>query len=173
MNETNRGSLIAGVGLVLLGAVFVVINLIPGSTIRYTWPVIFFVIAFAFFLPGLAWPDSRAGLAALFIPATILAVLGAIFLFNTISGNWAVWAFAWILLPASVGLGLMFAAQAGKWSHGVWLVGIWMALISMAIFAVFAALFGPGAVKFVGAGIMVVMGLLMLLRSFSKKPAVQ
>lgn len=171
MHHANRGSLIAGVGLVLLGALFICLNLIPGVTLRNIWPLIFFVIAFAFFLPGLVWPDSRKGLAALFIPGTIFFVLGAIFLFSTLTGYWIIWAFAWLLIPASVGLGMMLAAWAGGWSHGSWLVGVWMALVSMVLFAVFAALFGNTVVKFIGAGLLLLLGLFMLFRSFWKKPA--
>ncbi len=170
MNKRNSGSLIAGIGLILLGALFFVFNLIPGFTLAKTWPIIFFVIAFAFFLPGLAWPDSRKGLAALYIPGTIIFVLGAIFLFNTLTRNWGVWAFAWILIPASVGLGMILAGRAGHWDKGAELVGIWMALISLAIFAVFAALFGNPVTKFIGAGIMVLLGIAMLVRPFLKKP---
>jgi hypothetical protein len=171
MKKTNSGSLIAGIGLVLLGALFICFNLIPGFTLAKTWPIIFFVIAFAFFLPGLAWPDLRKGLAALYIPGTIIFVLGVIFLFNTLTDVWIVWAYAWILIPASVGLGIAVAAWAGQWSRGARLVGIWIALISLATFAVFAAIFGNGAVRFFGAGIMVLMGIFMLIRSFIKKDA--
>ncbi|MHC1739541.1 MAG: hypothetical protein AB9897_00340 [Anaerolineaceae bacterium] len=172
MNQTRSGSLIAGIGLVLLGALFICINLVSGFVLVKTWPLVFFVIAFAFFLPGLAWPESRKGLAALFIPGTITFVLGAIFLFNTLTNYWAVWAYAWILIPASVGLGLLLAAWIGKWDRGVFLVGIWIALISLAVFAVFAALFGNLALKFIGAGVLVLMGIAMLIRSFVKKPTV-
>lgn len=170
MDETKRGSLIAGIGLVLLGALFIVINLLPGISISKTWPAIFFVIAFAFFLPGLAWPESRKGLAALFIPGTILFVLGLIFLFNTLSSNWVVWAFAWTLIPASVGLGMVLAAAYGRWARGAWLVGIWIALISVAVFAVLAAIFGDTTLKFIGAGIILLMGVGMMLRAVLKKP---
>jgi hypothetical protein len=172
MDESKRGSIIAGAGLVLLGVLFICLNLFQGITLAKSWPVIFFVIAFAFFLPGLAWPESRKGLAALYIPGTILFVIGLIFFFNTLTGIWAVWAYAWILIPASVGLGMMLAAKGGKWEHGVFLVGTWIALISLAVFAVFAALFGNLVLKFIGAGIMVVMGVLMLIRPFVKKAAV-
>ena len=170
MHHANRGSLIAGVGLILLGALFICLNLIPGVALRNIWPVIFLVIAFAFFLPGLVWLDSRKSLAALFIPGTIFFVLGAIFLFCTLTGNWIIWAFAWLLIPASVGLGMMLAAWAGGWSHGSWLVGVWMALVSVVLFAVFAALFGNMVVKFIGAGLLVLLGLYMLFRSYLKKP---
>lgn len=169
MNSKNRGSIIAGIGLVLLGGLFICLNLFPNITLGKTWPVIFFVVAFAFFLPGLAWPDSRKGLAALYIPGTILFVLGLIFLFCTLTGFWASWAFAWLLVPASVGLGMMLAAWSGKWEHGVWLVGVWIALVSLAVFAVFAALFGNALLKYTGAAVMVLMGVMMLLKPFLKK----
>jgi len=171
MNESNRGTLVAGAGLILLGAFFICLNLIPGFNLHGTWPVIFIVIAFAFFLPALVWPRSRKGLAALFIPGTIFGVLGLIFLFNTLTGNWAVWAYAWTLIPASVGLGMLLASQTGGWGHGTWLVGLWMALVSVAVFAVFAALFGDMTLKFIGAGFMILMGLGLLARSIWMKPA--
>lgn len=130
------------------------------------------------FLPSSlsAWPDSRKGLAGLFIPGTILFVLGAIFLFNTLTyvsprqNTWNIWAFAWILIPASVGLGMMLAAKVGGWSHGVWVVGAWIGILSLALFGVFAAIFGTEINKYVGAGILVVMGLYLLINSFLKKP---
>ena len=169
MNKTNRGSIIAGIGLICLGAILITFNLIPGMSIQHTWPVIFIVAAFAFYLPAIAWPDSKQGLAALYIPGTILLGLGAIFLFNTLTKDWAIWAFAWILIPACVGLGIMLASLAGKWGRVVWLVGIWMAVISFALFATFAALFGDMIVKFVGASLLVAMGLYLLIRSFLPK----
>lgn len=172
MKEINRGSLIAGIGLICLGALFIVFNLLPGFTIKQTWPIIFIVAGFGFCLPPLGWPDSRKGLAGLFIPGVILFVLGAIFLFNTLTKEWDVWAFAWILIPAAVGLGMMLAARMGEWSHGVWVVGTWIAILSLVLFAVFAAMFGNPVVKYLGAGLLVLMGLHLLIRSFLKKPAV-
>ena len=115
-------------------------------------------------LDPLAMPAEGAG-----IGGAVFFALGAIFLFNTLSHNWGVWAYAWILIPASVGLGLMLAAKFGEWNNNVWLVGVWMALISVTVFAVFAALFGNLVVKFIGAGVLVALGLLLLIRSILKK----
>jgi hypothetical protein len=172
MKEINRGSLIAGIGLISLGALFIIFNLIPGFRID-TWPIIFIVAGFGFCLPALAWPDSRKGLAALFIPGVIICVLGLIFLFNTLTNDWRIWAFAWILIPGSVGLGMMLAAQVGGWSRSVWVVGTWMGILCLALFAVLAALFGDSdAIHYVGAGILLLMGIYLLVRSLLKKPAV-
>lgn len=171
MKQSNRGSLIAGIGLIVLGALFIVFNLIPNITFRHTWPLIFLIAAFGFYMPVFAWPESRRGLAALLIPGTIFLGLGAIFLFNTLTQIWYIWAYAWILIPASVGAGIMLAAWAGQWNRSVWLVGVWMTVISLAVFAFFAALFGDTVVKFIGAGLLMVMGLYLLIRSILVKPA--
>jgi hypothetical protein len=171
MDKSKRGSFAAGIGLILIGAMFLVFYFIPGLSLHMTWPIIFLVLGFAFFLPGMAWPESRRGLAALYIPGTILLGLGVIFFSNTLSGNWYMWAYEWLLIPASVGLGMMLAAWGGNWNRVIWQVGLWIALISVAAFSVFAALFGDKVIKLVGAGILVLLGIGMLARSFMNKKA--
>jgi hypothetical protein len=170
MNESKRGTLVTGVGLVILGVIFIILNLIPGMTSGKTWPLIFIVLAIGFFLPALIWPSSREGLAGLYIPGCVLFVLGGIFFFNTMSGNWSVWAIAWMLIPAGVGLGLLTSALIGKWERGVRQVGLWMLVISLTIFAFFASLFGTLLVKAIGAGLLVLLGIALLLRALIKKP---
>ena len=171
MNESKRGTLVTGIVLVILGAAFIIINLIPGITSVKTWPFIFIVAGIGFFLPALIWPDAREGLAGLYIPGAIFLTLGGIFLFNTLSGIWAIWAYAWILIPASVGLGLFLCATVGKWDKGVSRTGIWMMLISATVFAFTAALFGDNVVRILGAGFLVAIGLVILTRALLKKPA--
>ena len=173
MKESTRGSLIAGIGLIVLGSLLIVFNMIPNISVRETWPLVFLIAAIGFYIPALVWHESKRGLAALFIPGTILFGLGAIFLFNTLTHIWWIWAFAWILIPASVGLGLMLAAWAGKWNRIAWLVGLWLAILSLAIFALFAALFGGTVVKFIGAGLLLAMGLYLVIRSIIAKPTVK
>lgn len=170
MNESKRGTLVTGIVLVILGAAFIIINLIPGITPVRSWPFIFIVAGVGFFLPALIWPDAREGLAGLYIPGAIFLTLGGIFLFNTLSGNWAIWAFAWILIPASVGLGLFLGALVGKWDQGVYRTGIWMMLISATVFAFMAALFGDNLVRILGAVFLLAIGLVILIRALLKKP---
>lgn len=173
MRESNRGTMIAGIVLVVLGAVFFALNLIPGIDAKKTWPLILVVLGIGFCLPAFIWSDVRENLAGLFIPGFILLVLGVIFLFNTLTSIWNIWAIAWILIPASVGLGLVVAAYIGKWDRSVRQVGIWMMVISMSVFALFAAMFNNIVVKSIGAGLLVITGLIMLLRSIIKKPTAE
>lgn len=173
MKESNRGTMIAGIVLVVLGAVFFALNLIPGIDAKRTWPLILVVLGIGFCLPAFIWSESRQNLAGLFIPGFILLVLGAIFLFNTLTSIWSIWAIAWMLIPASVGLGLIVAAYVGKWDRSVRQVGKWMLVISMSLFALFAAMFSNIVIKSIGAGILVITGLFLLIRSFTKKPAAE
>ncbi len=169
MNESKKGTLATGIILVLLGVAFIIINLIPGFADGKTWPFIFIVAGIGFLLPAMIWPASREGLAGLYIPGMIFIVLGGIFLFNVLSSNWGVWAYAWILIPAAVGLGLYSGAIIGKWHEDVRRTGTWMMVISAAVFAFFAAMFGDLLVKSIGAGFLILMGILIMLRTLLKK----
>ena len=173
MNESNRGNMIAGIVLVVLGGIFFALNLIPGLDAAKTWPLVLIVLGIGFCLPAGIWYKSRESLAGLFIPGCILITLGAIFLFNTLTGIWNIWAIAWILIPASVGLGLITGAAVGKWDRSVTQVGAWMLIISVSVFALFASMFGNIVVKGIGAGLLVLTGIMLLIRSFIKKPAAQ
>lgn len=171
MNESNRGTMTAGIILVVLGALFFAMNLIPGINAAKTWPLILVVLGIGFCLPAAIWPNSRESLAGLLIPGCILLVLGAVFLFNTLTGIWSIWAIAWILIPGSVGLGLITGSYAGKWDRSVRQVGIWMLALSLSVFALFACLFDNLVIKAIGAGMMIATGLILLIRSLIKKPA--
>lgn len=171
MDESKRGTMAAGIILVALGAVFFALNLIPGIVTAKTWPLVLVVLGIGFCLPAVIWPAQKQSLAGLFIPGSILLVLGAIFLFNTLTGIWSVWAIAWMLIPGSVGLGLVLGAHIGKWDKSVTQVGMWMLVLSLALFALFASMYGNVVVKSIGAGLLVVTGLVLLIRSLTRKQA--
>jgi hypothetical protein len=168
MNSTDRGTTVVALVLIGLGVLFLAFNLIPGFDIGRTWPLIFFVIAAGFYLPAITWPSARQGLAALFIPGSIMLVLGLIFLYNTLTDDWASWAYAWTLIPAGVGLGLALASRYGQWERGVMWVGIWMIAGSVAVFGFFGTLFGGPQLKLIGPIVLIAGGALLLLRSFTR-----
>ena len=134
-----------------------------------TWPFIFIVAGIGFLLPALIWPKLREGLAGLYIPGMIFITLGGIFLFNVLSNRWVIWAYVWILVFTSVGLGLYTGAIIGKWHDEVRKTGLWMMVISAALFAFFAAIFGDTLVKAIGAGFLILMGIIVVVRALIKK----
>ena len=110
----NRGSVVAGAILILIGAAFLSFNVLH-IDFGQVWPIIFFFIAAGFYLPVLLSTRNRAEMAGLLIPGTILAGLGVIFFYNTLTDDWGSWAYIWAFIPASVGLGLLIAARVGHW----------------------------------------------------------
>lgn len=168
MDSTDRSSTVVALVLIGLGALFLAFNLIPGLDLGRTWPVIFFLIAGGFYLPAVLWPASRQGLAALFIPGSIMLTLGLIFFYNTMTDDWASWAYAWTLIPGGVGLGLALASRFGAWGRGTMWVGIWMMIGSVAVFGFFGALFGGPLLKTIGPVALIVGGALLLLRAVAR-----
>lgn len=168
MEITNRTLAIVGTVLIGVGLLFFGLNFIPGWTLAMTWPVIFFVLAAGFFVPPFLFPSQRQWMAGLFIPGAVLLSLGIIFLYTTISLDWSAWAFAWLLIVAGVGLGLMLAGLYGNWGSGVVTVGVWMLLVNVALFALFGALFGGPALKLAAPFVLTLAGIVLLIRAFRR-----
>lgn len=169
MEHTNRGTIVLGTFLIAVGVIYLLLNLIPGVELGKTWPVIFFVLAAGFYLPALLWQSARTGLAGLFIPGTIMLVLGLIFTYDVLTEDWASWAYSWLLIPGGVGLGLILGSTYGSWGHGTTQVGTWMLAVSGGLFALFATIFGQNdVIRTVAPVIIILAGVLILLRVFRK-----
>ncbi len=163
----NRGSIVVGGILVLLGAIFLFVNVFR-IDFGDIWPIIFFIIGAGFYLPVLLMPRDRRNLAGLLVPGTILFGLGAIFFYNILADNWGSWAYIWTLIPASVGLGLLLAARVGNWGGDTMKVGFWMFVISIGVCLVLAAFFGGGNAGLIGAVLLIGLGVFLLIRSIRR-----
>jgi len=163
----SRGSIVVGGILVVIGAIFLFVNVFRVN-FGDVWPVIFFIIGAGFYLPVLLMPRERRNLAGLLIPGTILFGLGAIFFYNILADNWGSWAYIWTLIPAAVGLGLLLAARVGDWGGDTMKVGFWMFVISTGVCLILAAFFGGGNVGLVGAILLIVLGVFLLIRSIRR-----
>jgi len=170
MQSRDRSATVAALVLIGLGALFLAFNLIPGLNIGQTWPIIFILIAGAFYLPAIVWPSERKSLAGLYIPGSIMLVLGLIFFFNTITSDWGSWAYIWTLIPGSVGLGLALASRIGAWGRGTTQVGIWMMVGSAVAFGFFGLFFGGALVRTMGPVLLILCGALLLLGAL-RRPA--
>ena len=163
----TRGSIVVGGILVVIGAIFLFVNVFR-IDFGDIWPVIFFIIGAGFYLPVLLMPRDRRNLAGLLIPGTILFGLGAIFFYNILADNWGSWAYIWTLIPASVGLGMLLAARVGNWGGDTLKVGFWMFVISTGVCLILAAFFGGGNAGLIGAILLIVLGVFLLIRSIRR-----
>lgn len=167
MKTLNRGSIFGALLLIGTGVLFLVLN-IGGISLGKVWPLVFIILGAACFLPPILWPSMRTGLAGLCIPGGILLSLGCIFLYNTLSGDWDSWGYAWILINAGIGLGLALAGWLGNWGRGVTVIGWWMFFVSVIVFSIFATLFGGSALKASAPLALILFGLWLMFRSIRK-----
>jgi len=168
LKKSNRALVIVALYLILMGILFVTLMFIPGVSLDTAWPIIFVVFGITLFLPAIIWPSSRRGLAVLFIPGTMIVVLGLLFQYSTLMGDWAAWIYAWLLIPASFGLGLILAGKGGGWSRGVSRFGLGIFVLFSVAYGLFAALMGAMFMKALGAGLVVLSGVLILVAAFRK-----
>jgi hypothetical protein len=103
--SSNRGAMIFGVILILLGALFLAERVLDINLGRYGWPLFILVPGVLLFLAALAAP-AREG-AGLATAAGIVTMVGLVLAVQNATDAWATWAYAWALVaPGGVGLGL-------------------------------------------------------------------
>ena len=129
----HRSSLVLGILLVVGGAFFLFSQFFNVTLWQSSWPLFLIVPGLVVFVGGLAM--GKEGLP-LTIIGSIVTSTGAILLFQTVTSQWASWAYAWALVaPGSVGLGTLLH---GLWTHQPNLVdsGKRVGTIGLIIFAV-------------------------------------
>ena len=168
MKSAERISILVAIIFISLGVLFLALSLIPGITLSKFWPLLFFVLAAGFYLPPILWPPARRELAALHIPGSVMLMMGIIFQYNTLTSDWAIWAYAWLLLSAGVGMGLSLAAWLGEWGPRTIWVGIWLMVACFALFSLFAVIFGGTIFKIVGPIMLILGGVVLLVRAIRK-----
>jgi hypothetical protein len=164
------GARVVGAVLVGVGLLFLAQQLLGLNLGRYGWPLLVLV-------PGLAllaaFVFGGRGAAGLAVPGCVVTTVGLILLVQNTFDLWQTWAYAWALIPAAVGLGLVLQGQrAGqlrvvRTGRGLLEGG----LLALVVFAVFFELIldlshlGAGAARgLVGPLLLVLAGLYLLLR---------
>jgi hypothetical protein len=166
----DQAATIGGVVLVGIGLLFLFEQELGVDIGHFGWPL--FVI-----LPGLGMliafalrPRAAAGLA---IPGCVVTTIGLILGVQNTFNLWATWAYAWALIPASVGLGLRLQSeQLGQ--PKAMAVGTRMFegfLLVFVVFAIFFELildlshFASGMVRTtIGPVLLVLAGIYLLMR---------
>ncbi|HET7182371.1 MAG TPA: hypothetical protein VFI15_09090 [Candidatus Limnocylindrales bacterium] len=121
---------LVGVLLVAVGVVALIVrdsnvNLLPDLG-TWGWP--YFVIVPGVILLGLSLVPQRPRGTALAVAGAVVTTVGGLLLYQSQSGHWESWAYAWALLPGAAGLALLgygaYAGVAGMRSAGTWLAAI-------------------------------------------------
>jgi hypothetical protein len=113
----KRFSILAGIVLMLMGALALTFNLVAPmlglnvwrwGTWRF-WPLLVVGVGLLFVLPPFL-VRGRRGLGGLFISGVPILTTGGILLFASIFDTWGVWAYLWPLEILALALGFLFAA---------------------------------------------------------------
>jgi hypothetical protein len=153
--------LVAGLVLILLGAWFLAVQLVPGLQIWFSWPLI--VVGVGVFLLILGLLTGAPGLA---VPACIVGGIGGLLYWQNATGNWESWSYTWTLIPGFVGVGVVLSGLLGGEGPQAVRGGGSLILISLVLFAVFGSFFGAlGMVGDYWPALLILLGLLMLGRS--------
>ncbi len=158
----KRSSIIIGTILILVGLLFLVIQLFPGLAfslnIGQQWPLIIVSVGILLILSALF------GSPALAIPGSIVTGIGSILYVQNLTGAWASWAYIWTLIPGFVGIGLILAGLLGYERRTSWREGSRLLLISFILFLIFGAFFnGLGGLGRYWPIALIGLGLWMLL----------
>ncbi len=154
MNTNQRqttASVVGGLILIALGALFLIGNLIRVDIWGALWPVLIMAFGVAFFIGMVAGGKTAGGLA---IPGSMFVVLGVIFLAQQLLGHWESWSYAWSLFVfGGIGIGLLINSW---WSNKPELkrsgyIMITLGIIFFMVFGTFfEALYGLFGIGFVG-----------------------
>jgi hypothetical protein len=167
-HSRGRVNLVIGALLVGLGALFLLGQLFNVDLWQFFWPFFIIVPGLLFFV-GMVLGGKPAGPLA--IPGSIVTTVGLLLLYQSITGHWESWAYAWaLILPTSVGIGLSIN---GAWSDverlvttgAKWItVGIALFLIGGVFFELILNISDNFIGNVVWPGLLIAFGLYLLLR---------
>jgi len=136
----NRGQLVLGIILILLGVWFVAQQQVPALknwvTLYMEWPLNIVAAGGLIFLIGLL-----VGAPGMAIPAAIVAGIGGILYYQQRLEDYQSWSYMWTLIPGFVGVGSVVAGALSR-SRSQISSGLNTMVISAVLFVVFAAFFG-------------------------------
>lgn len=141
MSRNNVWGLWAGGALIGLGLIFLLGQLLHFDVMRYLWPAIIIAVGAALFAAMLAGGRAMGTLA---VPGSVITTIGLILFVQNLFGIWSTWAYAWALIIAGAGVGLVIF---GWWSQlpDLARAGRVVASIGLILFFAFGLFFELGA----------------------------
>jgi hypothetical protein len=127
---------VIGALLIVIGLAFLAIRYLDTFADVATWPLFIVVPGAALFVLGLILPNT-----GMIIGGTVVTANGFLLMWQSTTGYWATWAYAWALIgPTASGVGTVIAGlRVGnrKMATG----GLWAIVVGLALFIGFYLLF--------------------------------
>ena len=162
-----------GIVLVVVGLFALAVVLFGVDLTQYGWPLFVIIPGLTLLVVGFLGGGTGAS-----VPGGIVTMLGLVLAYQSSTGDWASWAFAWALIvPGGVGLGLYLQALRDRDPAGLrrgrtlMFVG---ALIFMIGFVLFESILGISGLDYGVFGkaalpaLLIVIGIILLVRSIQR-----
>ena len=140
MKHRHRGNIVLGLLLLFVGGWLLAQEILPMRIlvdVPFSWP--WWVIGTGVFLLLLGLLVGAPGLA---VPGTIVGGIGALLFWQDATGNWESWSYAWTLIPAFVGLGIIIAGLLEGNFRSALEGGGMLVVIGAVLFVIFSSLMG-------------------------------
>lgn len=129
----RRGSVVLGIALIVVGALFFIDRVTNLDIARFGWPLFVIVPGALLLVVGLSMPGNEG--SGLTVAGSITTIVGVILAVQNTTGLWATWAYAWALVgPGGAGLGLalhgLVHGRTDEVSAGAQSVGVGVALFA-------------------------------------------
>lgn len=173
MNSRNRVVSIVSVAVILVGVALLVLNLVFGDRFNVALPLVFYVLSGGFFILIYRFQQEWSWASYLYIPALLLAAFGLIFTLNVLTLDWSSWAYAWLLLPAAIGIGMLLAGRGRAWPAYVNSIAWGAAIGGVTFFGVFGVIKGGQVIQIVAPLLLVAAGIsirLLVMKPKASKP---
>ncbi len=167
----TRVNAMFGVGLIILGIVFLLGELFDIAVGQYIWPFFVIVPGIMLFLGALMVGDEMG--QPLAMVSGIVTMVGLILLTQSITDNWASWSYAWALVaPTGVGIGLWLfgsikeRADLKKSGRDLVKVGLGIFVVAAVFFELVIGINGFGVGTYALPLLLIGLGFVLLLRNF-------
>jgi DNA-binding CsgD family transcriptional regulator len=156
MRDTNLPVRITSIVLIGIGVILLSLNIIYQGGINVALPLVFLLLGGGFFILVFQFRSRWNPTVYLYIPAFLFSTFGVIFLLNVLTQDWNAWSYAWMLLVAAVGAGLLMAHHERPAWPVLSPIGWVMLVLGITGFVVFGAIVGGVFIQ-VAACIMLVL----------------
>jgi DNA-binding CsgD family transcriptional regulator len=146
-----------------IGALLLILSIFYARAINLALPLVFLMLGGTFFILVFVLLKRWSWATLLYIPGCILLMFGLVFLLNVITDDWKAWAYAWFLILAGLGLGLVLANIEKQWRPEMTLAGWGLIAAGLTLFALFGAIAGGLFIKIMAPIMLVAGGLLLRL----------
>jgi len=158
MNHLGQWTRIVSIGLVVTGALLLLLALFGGGAANLALPLLIVVLGAVFILLAVVLACAWRASPWLYLPGCVLVSMGVILFLNVATEDWNAWTYAWMLVVAALGLGVALVGRRLVFPLLVTQIGLGLAAGGVTFFALFGMLVGGLLIQIMAPILLAVIG---------------